>query len=428
MRSYWLDTATPLSLFPPLALDASCDIAIIGGGYTGLATANELLESGVDTVIIDANEIGWGASGRNGGSATPRYKMGFSDLVSDFGHATAMLLHRRLHEGLDTIERNTARYEISCDFERCGQVTAAHSRKALVSIEADIAWLRSIGDSTPRSLDADETRERIGLSLYRGAYLDRRGARIHPLNYARGLARGLVKQGVHIHDRTAATAIRESNNGVVIETSTGAILRAKKAILATDAYLPDDLLAGDFRQHFLTVASAIIVTEPLGESALRAINPGRHVVADTFSLLNYFMLLPDGRLMFGGRGQVSGVEDKPEVFQLLERRMRSLFPAVGNTPVSHRWSGMVGLTQDNLPHAVQLGDFLFAGFGYGGRGVVPAHIIARALAGLVTGRREDFGPLVGNLPARFRFHGLKRRAMGLAVFYLGMRDRIEMSK
>lgn len=425
-RSYWADTAKPQLAFGALTGDASCHTAIVGAGFTGLAAASSLLDIGVDTVVLEEKEIGWGASGRNGGSATPRYKMGFATLARDLGDQCALALHRELHTGLNAIERNVERYSIDCDFRRCGQITAAHSDQALKELEEDVQWLHTVArDTTPRLLDRRDIRDRLGLDGYVGGYFDVRGAGIHPLNYARGLALGLAKRGLRIFDGTAARAIRETKEGVVIETSTGATLRARALILATDAYTGEALMPSRLHHRFFTMSSSLMTTAPLPEPARSIIMPARPIVADTFALLNYFLMLPDGRLLFGGRGAVTAQEDQAHVYAILERRMRKVFPTLESVPITHRWSGLVGLSEDGYPHAVRLGEAIYCGYGYGGRGVVLSHLLGRLLASMASGRPERLGPITDVVPRPIPLYALKRPLMRMAVRYLALRDRWE---
>jgi glycine/D-amino acid oxidase-like deaminating enzyme len=429
MRSYWSNTAIPDPGFAPLAADIDAEVAIIGGGFTGISAAGHLLERGVDTVVLEARTVGWGASGRNGGSATPRYKMGFAQLARTLGDEQARLLHRRLHEGLDAIERNAASFEIPCDFRRCGQITAAHSPRTLATLQQDVDWLHGTGgDRVPRILSAAELRERLGVDLYVGGYFDERGGGFHPLSYIRGVARALAQRGVRISEDSPVTAIRHEPNGIALHTATGSVVRTKSVIVATDAYTTPGLTPDFLHHRHLTVASSIITTAPLGKDALAAILPGRHIVADTFTLLNYFQMLPDARLMFGGRGAVTGSENAPHIHRLLERRMRRLLPAVGDTPVTHRWSGLVGLTDDNFPHIGEVAPKVHCGFGYGGRGVVLSHVLGRTLAMRAIGEPDELGPITARFPERIPFYWLKRPALRLAVRYFALRDRMEAKR
>jgi len=208
-------------------------------------------------------------------------------------------------------------------------------------------------------------------------------------------------------------------------TAQGPQIRCGQVILATDAYLTSHLAVPALRPQLLTMASALITTAPLPAEVARRVDPGRHVVADTFALLNYFQMLPGDRLLFGGRGKVTPWEDDAAVFEILERRMRLLFPVLGDIPVTRRWSGLVGLSRDNLPHAATIAPNVHAAFGYGGRGVVLSHVLGRALAAMAMGKTvSDFGPLAGAMPQGYSFHGLQRRMIGLGVKYYALRDRL----
>jgi gamma-glutamylputrescine oxidase len=422
-KSYWTETANSMAVYEPLGVDATCDVAILGGGYTGLATAAHLLDAGANTVLLEAKQVGWGASGRNGGSLTPRYKRAFADIAEQFGNERALLLYRELLSGIDDIESNIARYDIRCDFSRCGQLTAAHSKAALDLLDRDLQWLQIVAlDHTPRLVGKGETRDRLGVGAYVGGYLDMRGAGMHPLNYATGLAQGLSKRGLRIVENTKAEALRESEHGVLIETSAGSVIRARSVVLATDTYV-DPNLEPNMRRRSFVVSSSVLVTEQLPERLLLAIVPGRHAVSDTLSLLHYFRVLPGGRLMFGGRGAISSREDQAHIYGTLERDMRRTLPLLGDVAVTHRWSGLVGMSEDGFPHAFRVGNARYCAYGYGGRGIVLSHILGRLLATMVLGRAESLHPLTGPMPRAIPLYAVKRRMMGLAVQMFALRDQ-----
>jgi gamma-glutamylputrescine oxidase len=422
--SYWEEGVGPTT-YPALTSDIDSDVAIIGGGYTGLAAAAALAARSVHAVILEARDIGWGASGRNGGSITPRYKMAFSSLAQRYGEEPARRLHALLHDAIRRMKEDIQRHAIDCDYQEAGQVTAAHSPAALATLAADIRWLDGAGDKSPRLLGEGETAERLGVGLYRGAYLDPRGARIQPLKYARGIAAALAGQGVGFYVRSPVASLHEDGERMRVVTAQGSQLRCRQVILATDAYLSPDLAVPALRPQLLTMASALLTTAPLPADVAHLVDPGRHVVADTFALLNYFQMLPGDRLLFGGRGKVTPRENDAVVFEVLERRMRLLFPALAGIPVTHRWSGLVGLSRDSLPHAASITPKIHAAFGYGGRGVVLSHVLGRALAAMATGGAvTEFAPLAGAMPQGYLFHGLQRRMIGLGVKYYAFRDRL----
>src|SRR5688572_7204835 len=188
-QSLWFSTANPAPPLAPLHGDVQTDYAIIGAGYTGLAAAHHLTRAGAACVVLEGNDAGWGASGRNGGMAVLRYKRPWVALAKRYGHERTRYLHFLLVEALDLLEETVYEYRISCDFARCGHITAAHGERALTMLKADVQWLESEArDKVPRIINADSTAELTGTTCYAGAYVDARAAGIHPLNYARGLA------------------------------------------------------------------------------------------------------------------------------------------------------------------------------------------------------------------------------------------------
>ncbi len=423
-RSYWQATAPAAPALPKLAGDRDVDVAIVGGGYTGLAAAEWLADAGKDCLVLEARSIGWGASGRNGGSATPRYKKGWATLAGSYGAEATRALHRELFAGIDSIQKRIARFDIACDFRRSGQATAAHGPAALDSLRADLDWLRrETGDSTPQLLDRDATASLLGTAAYPGAYYDPRGAFLHPLAYLRGWAAALAAQGLAIHAETPVTAEREEAGGVILETPGGRV-RARTVIIATNAYTPE-FFPGRLARRIVPVASSLIVTAPLSGEARARVLPTGAILADTRRLLSYACPLPDGRIMIGGRGDLTGRREDPASYARLEGILARLFPALAGTRIDYRWRGMVAVTLDAMPHLGRLGERHLFGLGYGGRGVVLAHSLGRMLGRMAAGETIEAGPFGAAHLAVIPLHGWRRPIMQLTAGYWGLRDRIE---
>ncbi len=265
------------------------DVVIIGAGFTGLSTAWHLQRAGLSAIVLEANDVGWGASGRNGGMLPPRYKKGFAALAEKYGHDTTRHLHRLILEAVETVEAIVADCGIDCGFARTGQLTAALSPAHLASLEADAAWAAAeAGDRTPRILGAGEAQAEIGGGEYVGGWLDPRGAGIHPLRYVRGVAQALIERGIAIHGATPVTALQETREGVVASTPGGTV-RAKHAVVATNAYT--DLDGGAVKglvRRVVPVTSSVIATGPLSANVAASVVPGRRMVADTRNLMFYF--------------------------------------------------------------------------------------------------------------------------------------------
>lgn len=421
--SIWVKTTADATVFPALEGDLTTEAVVIGGGFTGLAAAHFLAERNVETSVVEGRDIGWGASGRNGGIVVPRFKSGFASIASRYGAEATLALYRLLLRGVDDIAENVARYGIECDLEGCGHLTPAHGRQGLQALEADAAWLgREAGDTAPRILDAGATSRELGCPGYVGAYLDPRGAGLHPFDYARGLAGGLRNRGVRIFGDTEVVKLRTEGDGVVVETAHGTV-RAAQAVIATNAYTPEAHGFSDLSRRIVPVSTSVVATAPLSGDQLKRVLPARRVVSDTRRIMFYYRLLRGNRLLFGGRGDITGRRDDPEIYRPLERSMREFFPALADTPVEARWSGRVAVTLDSLPHVGRVHDRVAFAMGYGGRGVVLTHVLGRALAGLVTDNRTSVGPLSGSFRA-IPLHAFRVPGMQIAAAWYRLQDRL----
>lgn len=423
-RSYWEATARPGPNLHSLGADHVTDVAIVGGGFTGLAIAHYLAKVGIATAVLEQAQIGWGASGRNAGSMVPRYKKGFAELARTFGDDRAKRLYRAVHDTLEAINDIIEEYGIECSLRRSGQLTAVHRPAGLQDFEEDIGWLRAVaGDTAMRLLSAAEVRDELATDCYFGGCLEPRGMAMHPLNYARGFARGLAARNVPIFTSTEVTRIVAERDWLVLETGNGAV-RAKRAVMGTNAYTPKGLVPGSLERRIIPVCSSILVTKPALVAGRPVVNPARRQFTDTKRLINYGYTLDDGRVLFGGRGDISGRQDVPSVYAALEHALADMFPQL-DAKIEYRWSGMVAMTLDHLPHAGRLHDRIFYALGYGGRGVVLSHLLGKAVADLIRGEPVDLHPLTGAAFPPIPLHGLRIPIMKAAAGWLSLRDRLE---
>lgn len=423
--SLWLATANPAPALPQLDGDVQTDVAIVGAGYTGLAAAHHLSKAGVACVVLEANDAGWGASGRNGGMAVLRYKTPWSGLVPRLGRERTRHVHRLLHQAMDLLEQTVAEHAIDCGFERCGHITAANGVAALRTLEKDVEALAvEVGDKVPRMLGAAETIALTGTADYVGGYLDSRAGGIHPLNYARGFAQALSRKGVPIYVNSEVRELREEGQGVALETHLG-VVRAKQALVATNAYTDVARFGTDLGTRIIPVWTSIITTQPLADEVLQRILPQRHVVSDTRHLLNYFRIAPGNRMLYGGRGSLTGKET-PEIYAGLERKLVRAFPALRGVAIDHRWSGKVAVTLDDFPHVGRVTPRVAYAMGYGGRGVVLTSLLGKMLAQLAMGDRIDAGPMSAASFRRIPLHALRVPAMKVVAGYYGLLDRLRL--
>jgi glycine/D-amino acid oxidase-like deaminating enzyme len=354
--------------------------------------------------VLEANDAGWGASGRNGGMAVLRYKSGWAALAQQLGRETAQHMFRSLHAAMDALEATIAEYGIACNFQRCGHITAAHGAKPLAALEADVRWLeREMGYEGATILTRSETERLTATREYVGAFLDRRSGALHPLDYARGLAAG-VAQKTPVHVSTPVTGYRREGKGFVLETP-HARVRARRIVVATNAYTGAFALPNDLARRIVPVPSNIVATEPLPDAVARELLPEGQVVTDTRRINLYFRLSPDRRLLFGSRGHLSG-SNEPWAFADIEAAMHRVFPRLRSARIDYRWNGRVGFSLDYFPHVGQSEPGVYYALGYSGRGVVLTHMAGQMLAAMLAGESVDAGPITAARFDPIRLHAL----------------------
>jgi glycine/D-amino acid oxidase-like deaminating enzyme len=414
--SYWVETGNPAPDAPALSGDQQTDVVIIGAGFTGLSAAYHLSQAGIHAIVVEAEDIGWGASGRNGGMLPPRYKKGFASIAKTYGNEVTRRLHAIIHDAIDTVEVIVSDCALDCGFARTGQITAAHSNANLASLEQDRAWMvAEAGDPAARILGRSEMIDEVGANIHVGGWLDPRGAAIHPLNYVRGLAAALLKRGVRIFIRSPVQQLIEEPGSVRLDLPGGTIT-ARHVVIATNAYTDMTGFApGALERRIIAVNTSVICTNPIGGNRSTAVLPGRRMVADTKHIMNWYRMLPDNRMMFGGRGDITGRSDDPSVYAKLEEQLAATFPVIADCGVRHRWSGKVAITRDDFPHIGRLSPRIVYAMGYGGRGVALANLLGKYLAQLVQGKTMDAGPMSANAFDPIPFHAFRIPGMQLVA-------------
>ncbi len=424
--SFWAATANPHPDLPRLEHDIETDVAIVGGGFTGLTTAHYLARSGIACAVLEANDAGWGASGRNGGMAVLRYKSGWAALGREFGVDTAGQMFRALHDAIDSLEATIAEYGIDCGFGRCGHITAAHGPKPLAALEEDVRWLeREMGYEGAAILSRAETRRLIGTDEYVGGFLERRSGGVHPLNYARGLAAAVARQ-VPVFVSSPVTDYRREADGFVLQTP-AARVRARRIVIATNAYTGVFRLPTDLARRIVPLPSNIVATAPLSEAMARELLPEGQVVTDSRRINLYFRLTPDRRMLFGSRGHLSG-SNEAWAFEEIETAMQRVFPILRDAAIDYRWNGKVGFSLDYFPHIGTSEPDVYYALGYSGRGVVLTHMAAKLLAAMLRGESVDAGPLTRKAFAPIPLHALYPLGIRLYTAYYRMLDAREQAR
>ena len=394
--SYWEASAPPLArATPPLEGAASCEVAVIGAGYTGLTAALSLAEEeGIDVAVLEAGDPGWGASGRNGGfCCLGGAKLGYGAMVRRYGLPETRRFFQIQLEAIDLVTDFCRRREIDADLTGSGEIVLAHKASRLAGLRDEQARFRDLfGVDCPLLTPQDLAARGLAAAGFHGGLLVPAGVGLHPLKYLRGLARAAIDAGARGHGGSPVTNLSRQDGGFVLATPRGRLI-ARKVIIATNGYSEDarfPALAG----RLLPVLSNILVTRPLSDAERAAQGwTDTTTCADSRNLLHYFRLLPDGRFLFGGRGGVSGA---PAAAARGERRLRQAFerhfPAWRAAETAFFWRGLVCLTQPLVPYIGALGEAgeeegLYAALAYHGNGVSFTAYAGRAVAGLVVGRQ-----------------------------------------
>ena len=399
---FWLQTA-PDTAEPALNESITADVAIVGGGFTGLWTAYELkrAEPNLDIVIIEANEVAHGASGRNGGFAMTLLDMSLAHLVRNYGVEAAKAAHEAVAESVDEIGRVCAEHEIACDYHKGGLLVVATNDAQERRIDQDLEAAEKLGFSDFEPLTGERCRELVNSPTYRSGYLEPACAIVNPAQLARGLKRLVMSLGVRLYEDTPAVLAKENDAGKVQVQTEGGDITADHVVLTTNAWTRH---FPDFRRKVIPLYTYIVLTEPLSEEQWAEIGwKGRQGIEDKRNYVHYYRPTADGRILWGGSDGIiyrnlairPKLDRNEKVFDQLEATFRATFPQAADVSFSHRWGGPVAITIPFVPYFGTLtGGKIHYGFGYNGHGVAPAHTGGVLLRDLVLGRETDHTDLL----------------------------------
>ena len=386
-RCLWTDTS-PLPRFPASPLPSSTDVAIIGGGYTGLAAARELARGGTDVTVLERHHLGWGASSRNGGFVLQGYKPEMEELARMVGATRARHMFQLTLDAMHLLEGLIADEQIDCDFYHCGALTLAAKPGHLPALEQSGRFLRQELGYETQLLTREDLGRELSSSRYHGALLDPGGCSLQPAKYVAGLGLAAARAGARLLEDTEVVSIRKTAGGFEVGTRQGVVL-AREVLAATNGYTPPVL--GRLRRRVIPIGSYIIATEPLGADTARQLIPHARVLSDTKNLLYYFRLSPDNRMVFGGRASFTPASPRRSA-AILSGGMREVFPQLSEARVEFAWSGKVAYPMDHLPHAGRL-EGLYYSMGYCGHGVALATYLGTCMGKVIagTGQVPDLG-------------------------------------
>ena len=430
--SLWVDMAgaapsadAPVSTGAPLDRDISVEVAVIGAGYSGLSAAHALQQRGVQTVVLDANPVGWGASGRNGGVVSSKFRLSFPAIERLHGIQTAKTMHRLAHDGVRVVEQFIDEFKLGqARFEHTGSLRCAHTERAFASIRAEAEWVKQqLGDTTMTVQSRAEVEHETGSKAFVGGVLSTDAGTILPLEYVRGIAAGLTRRKVDIYESTPVLEIirADGSGGVTLRTPNGTV-RAKQVIVGTNAYSNLTPATAAYQRELVPFRSAMIATERLPAVLDARLMVERRSYTETRRMMKWFRKV-DGRMLFGGR-DAFGKEGQTTGFDALQRAMVELFPDLAGVRVEYQWSGYVGMTFNSLPHVGRSDDTTTFCLGYNGAGVAMASLLGQHAAALALGETPELSLLAAPGLSPVPFHSLRAPGVRLVAAWYQFLDAI----
>ena len=414
--SYYAASRQPTNDYPFLSEAATCDVVVVGGGFSGVNTAVELTERGYEVILIEANRIGWGASGRNGGQIiggighTPER---FKKCIGEQGIKT---IYQMGIEARDVIKERIETYDIDCDL-KWGYCDVALKPRHMKEFAAWRDWEKAIGNPHPYTLlDSSELKGFVNSDRYLGGLHNTANGHIHPLNLCVGEAAAAVSRGARVFEQTRAIEIISGDNPVV-KTEHGSIT-AKQVVLAGNAYMGKLIPKLSFR--VLPSASSVIATEPLSEALATKLLPADVAVCDPRTALDYFRLSADRRMLFGGLSNYTGMEPK-NLVPVMRKKMRNVFAELADIKIEYAWSGWIGIGINRMPQLGKLAPNIRYIQAYSGHGVAPTHMMAKITAESIAGETDRFDVMAAIPHMAFpggRLLGRPLLAAGMAYYKL----------
>lgn len=384
---YWQESAPAFTGGASGAPSGSYDVAVIGAGFTGLGAARRLAMAGRSVVVLEAETVGWGASGRNGGHLNNGIAHSYLAARERFGSEKARAIYRAFDQGIDTIERIIAEEGIDCGFRRSGKLKLASKPQHYEGLARNFEALHAEADPDTALLSRAELAGEIAADGFHGGMLQRKSAQMHMGRFVIGLGEAAARRGAVIHTKTPVTATMREAGGWTLTTPKGTI-RAGEIFLATGGYTTPAF--GWFRRRIIPVGSFVIATRPLTEAEIAATIPGRRNYVNTRHIGNYFRLTPDNRLIWGGRARFSARSDQQSDAvsgKILRQSLEAVFPVLKGIEIEYCWGGLVDMTADRYPRAGQYEGQWYS-MGYSGHGAQLATHMGEIMANRIMGQEN----------------------------------------
>lgn len=425
VASYWQSVTPPAQQFPALNSNISCDVLVVGAGYTGLNCAYELSHTHQrQVVVVDALQPGWGCSGRNGGFVLRGTgRLGLSQLVAKFGLEKARLFHQEYGEAIIRVNQLITAGNIECQPQPVGYYKIAHKAGMAADLAHQALYLQQQFAYQVQYLDTCQLQQLVVKHSQAYAALsfpDCYG--LNPLALAQGYARMASEAGATLYGQTPVNRFTRRNGVFEVETPEG-IITAKKLVLATNAYTAKGLYPA-LNSSCLPVLSSVIVTEPLNSKQLQQLNWQQNsIMMDTRTLKYYYRLLPDNRILFGGRGAITGKAAADPVYaRRLLAALKHCFSGLEQLTYQYQWSGWVGVSFDDLPRVFSPEENLFYAAGYCGSGLSFSALAGKRLAQLVAGQTLPELPIYQSALPRFPMSAFRRQGQQLYYHWGRFKD------
>lgn len=423
-NSYYAASANRESDYPTLTGQIETDVCVVGGGYSGLATAIALQEKGYQVTLLEAEKIGFGASGRNGGQLVNSFSRDMDHIEKQYGRDTANAMGSMAFEGADCIRDLIKRYNIDCDY-KTGGFFAAFTDKQMRGLEEKQALWQRFGNHKLSMVDATNIKDVVNTDAYVGGLIDQHCGHIHPLKLALGEAKALTSIGGKVYEQSKVLNLAQLQHRdgdlAVVKTALGSVT-AKILVLAGNAYMGN--LEPSLSKKSMPCGTQIVTTEVLPQALATSLIPSQYCVEDVNYKLDYYRVTADNRLLFGG-GVTYGGGDPASIEAFLKPHMDKIFPAMRDYKIDYAWGGDFLLTLSRLPQLGRIGSNTYYTQGYSGHGVNTTHLAGKLLAEAIDGDQSRFD-VFANLP-HYNFPGgriFRVPATMLGAWYYGLRDKL----
>jgi glycine/D-amino acid oxidase-like deaminating enzyme len=383
LDSYWLDTAPACRSVSEGPVEGNVDVAVIGGGFTGLSAALALAKRGASAAVLDAGRMGGGASGRNGGQCNTGVAQDYVALYAQLGAERARGCYRAYASAVETVERLIRDEQIDCDYLASGKLKLAAKPHHLEHLEKTAELIRREVDPDIELIGRDRIRSEVGSDSFYGGLLQKHGGQMHMGKFAVGLANAAVRNGARLFENASVTSIEKDGGAYRIVSARGE-LRAKQVLIATGPSRHGPF--GWYRRRLAPVGSFIVVTEPLPAAELARLLPERRSYTTSRLMHNYFRVTPDARLLFGGRARFTASEQPSDAKsgRILQANLVQMFPSLADARIDYCWGGLVDITADRLPRAGQH-DGIYFSMGYSGHGTQMSTHMGQVMADVIGG-------------------------------------------